>query len=196
MAVMRLPLTQLQGRFWRGFQLAYRLSPLIFRQTECGHTWRPLDPPRWWPSIAGPGKSWDARALDGIHGSARDARRKQIIVPNREDSTVQFFDAATLAPLATVGVAAHPEQVTVMPDSSVAFVSATGANEVSAVDLKRHVLVANLQLTGAPAGMLIKPDGGELYVNVPTSHGLEIVDTWRTEISESMVLGSAPTDGI
>ena len=43
--------------------------------------------------------------------------------------------------------------------------------------------------------MLLKPDGGELYVNVPTSHGLEIVDTWRTEISESMILGSAPTDG-
>jgi YVTN family beta-propeller protein len=43
--------------------------------------------------------------------------------------------------------------------------------------------------------MLLKPDGGELYVNVPTSHGLEIVDTWRTEITESMILGSAPADG-
>jgi YVTN family beta-propeller protein len=41
----------------------------------------------------------------------------------------------------------------------------------------------------------MKPDGGELYVNVPASHGLEIIDTWRTEISESMILGSAPTDG-
>ncbi len=32
-------------------------------------------------------------------------------------------------------------------------------------------------------------------MNVPSSHGLEIIDTWRTEISGSMVLGSAPTDG-
>ncbi len=36
---------------------------------------------------------------------------KQIVVPNREDSTVQIFDAATLASLATIGVASHPEQV-------------------------------------------------------------------------------------
>jgi YVTN family beta-propeller protein len=32
-------------------------------------------------------------------------------------------------------------------------------------------------------------------VSIPSSHGLEIIDTWRTEISESMILGSAPTDG-
>src|SRR4029077_6304654 len=94
---------------------------------------------------------------------------KRIVVPNREDSTVQIFDAATLASLATIGVASHPEQVAILPDNSVAFVSASGSNEVSAVDLHRHALIANLQLTGAPAAMLLKPDGGELYINVPTS---------------------------
>jgi YVTN family beta-propeller protein len=30
---------------------------------------------------------------------------------------------------------------------------------------------------------------------MPESHGLEIIDTWRTEISDSMLLGSAPTEG-
>src|SRR5580700_7663569 len=72
---------------------------------------------------------------------------KQIVVPNREDSTVEIFDATTLASLATIGVASHPEQVVIMPDSSVAFVSATGSNEVSAVDLKRRVLVTNLRMS-------------------------------------------------
>ena len=52
-----------------------------------------------------------------------------------------------------------------------------------------------MRMSGTPAALLMKPDGGELYVSVPSSHGLEIIDTWRTEISESMILGSAPTDG-
>jgi YVTN family beta-propeller protein len=52
-----------------------------------------------------------------------------------------------------------------------------------------------LHLSGAPSALLLKPDGGELYVNVPDSHGLEIINTWRTEISESMVLGLSPSDG-
>src|SRR5580693_5341494 len=85
-----------------------------------------------------------------IVGRARTGKRpwlarvtpdgKQIVVPNRDDSTVQIFDAATLASLAIIGVAAHPEQVAILPDDSVAFVSATGSNEVSAIDLKRRVL--------------------------------------------------------
>ena len=36
---------------------------------------------------------------------------KQVLVPNREDSTLEVFDASTLALLATIGVASHPEQV-------------------------------------------------------------------------------------
>ena len=69
-----------------------------------------------------------------------------------------------------------------------AFVSAAGSNEISAVDLRRGVLISNLLLSGTPAALLLKPDGGELYVSVPGSHGLEIINTWRTEISESMIL--------
>ena len=56
-----------------------------------------------------------------IVGRARTGKRpwlarvtpdgKQIVVPNREDSTVEIFDAATLASLATIPVASHPEQV-------------------------------------------------------------------------------------
>ncbi len=159
----------------------------------------PMSPPRdrqvWWPSIAGRDRLLRARTWPEPVARARDTRREDVLVPQCEDSTVEVFDAATLAHVAKIGVANHPEQVVILPDNSMAFVSAAGSNEISAIDLRHHVLITNLRLNGAPSALLLKPDGGELYVIVPDSHGLEIIDTWRTEISGSMSLGSAPTDG-
>jgi len=141
-----------------------------------------------------------------IVGRARTGRRpwlarltpngRLLLVPNRDDSTLQIFDAQTLASLAAVGVAEHPEQVVVLPDSSAAFVSAGDAKEISVVDLKRDVLLTNLQLGGAPHAMILKPDGGELYVTVPDLHAIEIINTWTTEIAESMLVGLAPESGV
>lgn len=119
-----------------------------------------------------------------------------LLVPNRDDSTLEIFDAQTLASLATVRVAEHPEQVVVLPDSSAAFVSAADAKEISVVDLKRNVLLSNLQLGGAPHAMILKPDGGELYVTVPDLHEIAIIKTWTAEIAESMLVGLAPESGV
>jgi YVTN family beta-propeller protein len=44
--------------------------------------------------------------------------------------------------------------------------------------------------------MILKPDGGELYVTVPDLHALEIINTWTTEIAESMLVGLAPESGV
>jgi len=151
-----------------------------------------------------------------VAGRARTGRRpwlarvtpdgRTLLVPNREDSTLGVYDAATLALVATVPVATHPEQVAVMPDSSMAFVSAfaprasadeaaAGASQISVVDLRRQTLLVNLPVVGAPADLILKPDGGELYVTAPELHGLEVVNTWTTEVAESMILGSAPSRG-
>ena len=145
-------------------------------------------------------------AAKQITGRARTGRRpwlarltpngRLLLVPNRDDSTLEIFDAQTLASLATVGVAEHPEQVVVLPDSSAAFVSAGDAKEISVVDLKRNVLLSNLQLGGAPHAMILKPDGGELYVTVPDLHQIEIIKTWTAEITESMLVGLAPESGV
>ena len=145
-------------------------------------------------------------ATKQISGRARTGRRpwlarltpngRLLLVPNRDDSSLQIFDAQTLVSLATVTVAEHPEEVVVLPDSSAAFVSAADAKEISVVDLKRNVLLSNLQLGGAPHAMILKPDGGELYVTVPDLHAIEIINTWTTEISESMLVGLAPETGV
>jgi DNA-binding beta-propeller fold protein YncE len=44
--------------------------------------------------------------------------------------------------------------------------------------------------------MLLKPDGGELYVISPEAHGLQVINTWTHEVGDTMVLGSTPTRGV
>jgi len=68
--------------------------------------------------------------------------------------------------------------------------------KLSVVDLRRSVLVANLDLAGKPTDMLLKPDGGELYVISPEAHGLQAINTWTHEVGDTMILGSAPTRGV
>jgi len=67
---------------------------------------------------------------------------------------------------------------------------------MSVVDLRREVLLSNLQLAGKPSDMLLKPDGGELYVISPDSHGLQVINTWTHEVGDYMMLGDSPTRGI
>ena len=67
---------------------------------------------------------------------------------------------------------------------------------MSVIDLRRNVLLSNLQLAGKPTDMLLKPDGGELYVISPDSHGLQVINTWTHEVGDYLMLGDSPTRGI
>jgi YVTN family beta-propeller protein len=84
----------------------------------------------------------------------------------------------------------------VVPDNSLAFVLSRSENRLSVVDLHRAVLLANLELAGHPTQMIMKPDGGELYVLSPEAHGLQAINTWTHEVGDYMVLGSAPSSGV
>jgi DNA-binding beta-propeller fold protein YncE len=44
--------------------------------------------------------------------------------------------------------------------------------------------------------MLLKPDGGELYVISPEAHGLQTVNAWTHEMGDTMLLGFGPVSGI
>jgi YVTN family beta-propeller protein len=119
-----------------------------------------------------------------------------VLVVNRRDGSLSIHDAATLALLSRVSVVPQPDDVAVLPDSSVAFVMSRSEQLLSVVDLRRSVLVANLELAGKPTDMLLKPDGGELYVISPDAHGLQAINTWRHEVGDTMILGSAPARGV
>jgi YVTN family beta-propeller protein len=155
-----------------------------------------------------------------IVGRARTGKRpmvarvtpdgKTVEVVNRDDATLQIFDATTLALRATIPVASAPENVVILQNSDgvTAFIAANGASnktagevaagtatstgQISVVDLRTNTLLTNLPLPGKPDGLFLKPDGGELYITVPDAHELAVVNTWTHELVEAKVIGSTP----
>ena len=121
---------------------------------------------------------------------------KSILVVNHRDGSLGIHDAVTLAQRTSVSVVPQPDDVAVLPDNSIAFVLSRSERRISVVDLRRGVLVSNLELAGKPTDMLLKPDGGELYVISPEAHGLQAINTETHEVGDFMVLGSAPTRGV
>jgi DNA-binding beta-propeller fold protein YncE len=121
---------------------------------------------------------------------------KSVLVVNHRGATLGIHDASTLAVRILVPVVPQPEDVVVLPDSSVAFVLSRSQHRISVVDLRRGLLLTNLELAGRPTQMLLKPDGGELYVISPESHGLQAINTWTHEVGDYVLLGSAPTRGV
>jgi YVTN family beta-propeller protein len=117
-------------------------------------------------------------------------------VLNRADATLRVLDAAALAQRESIPVVANPDEVAVLPDSSLAFVMSRSSQLLSVVDLRRGVLLSHLELGATPTDLLLKPDGGELYVLSPGIHGLQAINTRTHEVGDYMLLGSAPTRGI
>ena len=118
-----------------------------------------------------------------------------MVVVNHHDATLGIHDAQSLQQRSIVGVVANPDDVAILPDSSVAFVISRSEKKLSVVDLKRSLLITNLELAGKPSQMILKPDGGELFVLSPESHGLQAINTWTHEVGDYIVTGSAPTRG-
>jgi YVTN family beta-propeller protein len=142
-------------------------------------------------------KPWVARAAPN---------GKWVLVTNRDDATVSLLDAASLEMLEVMPTAPHPEQIVILPDNSKAFISSVDAGQLSVVRLptpddgKRAdapgELVANIDLGGTPGDLILKPDGGELYVPSPDAHGLMIVNTATNEVGDYLLLGLEPTAGV
>jgi len=59
------------------------------------------------------------------------------------------------------------------------------------VDLRSGLLLTNLELAGVPSQMILKPDGGELYVLVAGIARTAAINTWTHEVGDYVVLGSS-----
>ncbi len=121
---------------------------------------------------------------------------KLVLVLNKKDATVGIYDAVSLQLRNTVSVIPDPEDATILDDNSAAFILSRTQKRLSVIDLRKGLLLTNLELAGIPSQMILKPDGGELYVLSPESHGLQAINTWTHEVGDYVVLGSAPTRGV
>ncbi len=74
---------------------------------------------------------------------------KTVVVVNRRDGTLGMHDAVTLAQRGSVSVVGQPEDVAVLPDSSLAFVLSRSERRISVVDLRRGASLLYVSDTAA-----------------------------------------------
>ena len=123
---------------------------------------------------------------------------KSLLVTLRGANAVAVLDAATLKLLHTIPVAPQPEQLFIMPDGKKAFVSAAGSQQISAIDLEQKKLLTNLTLPARASAFVFntREEKAELYALTPDAHGVTVLDTWRNELGDTRILGSAPSSGV
>ena len=149
---------------------------------------------------------------------APDAR--SLVVANRASATVSIFAVTPTSPTS----ASHPLElratilgcrgasaVTILPDSSKAFVACTAAHQVLAISLaaapdswaaKQNTsllsdhLLTLLDVGTDPTRLALKPDGGEIFVANSGSDSISEIATWPNEVGGTYTVVSHPSDAI
>ncbi|MFF8679076.1 YncE family protein [Streptomyces sp. NPDC015237] len=159
------------------------------------------EPPR--PPVSSP-----HRAPDHGTGTARTSEGALLVTDFGAD-TVTFVDPGrrgAAADLSSVRVGTAPYGIALGDDGTAWVATAEGVAAVDTRTRERTALipyrtgtgpVTTGEYRGGGMGIALSPDGGRLYVgvNVPGGNGtLEVVDTGRREVTETVPVGRRPFD--
>lgn len=101
--------------------------------------------------------------------------------------SVSVLDAASLRRLALINLDFPPSQLTSLPYGSQVF--ALGPDQVAALDWRRGGLLCDLPVGSHPQAMVLKPDGGELYVS-NAGGTVSVIDTSTDVVSATLPAGA------
>jgi YVTN family beta-propeller protein len=90
----------------------------------------------------------------------------------------------------------HPEDISILPDSSKAFVACTASAQVAALDLRSDKVLALLDVGRTPINLALKPDGGELFVSNFDSSSVSVIETTANEVGGTYLIGSNPARAV
>jgi YVTN family beta-propeller protein len=130
---------------------------------------------------------------------------KAVVAPLRGENALAVIDVAGMQLRSKVSMSdcAQPGDVTILPDSSKAFVACSGGSQVAAVQLKNPALkqdddrlLAMLNVGKTPVHLALKPDGGEIFVSNFDSGTFSEIGTQANEVGGSYLIGTNPVRGL
>jgi YVTN family beta-propeller protein len=111
----------------------------------------------------------------------------RILAATTGPNAVILVAADLAAPLHAVALACPPRQLVSLPYNHKAFVLCP--HRLAVVDTSAPGVLTYLELGAQPRRMLLKPDGGELYVTNAEGN-VSIVDTANNEVSGTLLAGA------
>lgn len=105
-----------------------------------------------------------------------------------------ILDAANLAagPIADIAVGKHPAHVIADQQGKRAFVTNSGDDTVTVVDLDQNKVVGTIATGDYPHGLRMSPDGREIYVANVEGGSLSVIDVERLVEAARIPVGKAP----
>ncbi|MGH9518588.1 MAG: YncE family protein, partial [Terriglobales bacterium] len=111
----------------------------------------------------------------------------ELLVADAATNSVHILNAASLHRTARLALPFSPRQVLALPFGHQAF--ALGPTQVAAFDWSRAGLLCLLPIGASPEMMLLKPDGGELYVS-NAAGTISVLDTSTDVVSATLAAGA------
>src|SRR5829696_4733131 len=118
----------------------------------------------------------------------------QLLVSNGEGDSLDIYDGTSLKLLNQVELGDDPDNIRYDATTGYAYVGyGTGnSSALGVVDVDRATKVADIKLSGHPESFQLEGNGKRIFVNVPTSEQVAVVDrekgavvdTWPIEIAK------------
>jgi DNA-binding beta-propeller fold protein YncE len=118
-----------------------------------------------------------------------DAATDTLYVANAGDGSVRLFKGADLSPAGRVELGSDADNVRVDSKAGRVFIG-YGDGALAIIDTRTHDKIASVPLKAHPESFQLDRDTGRIFVNVPNSGAIEVVD--RTSGQE---IASWPTPG-
>jgi len=119
--------------------------------------------------------------IDGLRepqGVAYVPASHKLIVTNGGGGTAAIYDSRVLRLLDGVDLGSDPDNVRYDPATDRAYVGygEGSAAALGTLDLKADTKVADIMLSGHPESFQLETNGERIFVNVPSSGGIEVAD--------------------
>ena len=102
------------------------------------------------------------------------------------------YDGKNLTLAKRIALPKLPSHMAFTADSTMAFITQQGSNQVSAIDLATQTVKWTMPVGPAPAGITMTPDGKHLLVGIMGSDYVEVID-WRTQKTVKRIKAGAGT---
>lgn len=132
-----------------------------------------------------------------------------LVVSNRKSGSVTVIDPHTLKVRSVWSGCPQASDVTILPNSSKAFIACSGTHQVMVLALAQHPdknhprrrtlpdrELALLDVGHTPVHLALKPDGGEIFVSNFGSDTISEIDTSTNEVGGAYLVGAQPSYGI
>ncbi|HEX4553579.1 MAG TPA: YncE family protein [Xanthobacteraceae bacterium] len=98
-----------------------------------------------------------------------------LYVANAGDGSVRLFGGGDYAPAGAIALGSDADNIRIAPSSKTVFVG-YGSGALAVIDAASQRKIADMPLGAHPESFQLTPDGGRVYVNLPTARAIAVLD--------------------